>query len=733
MVMLTPEPEREFRRRWYQAHLRRFEEDAEGVNWQSGIQVGLRDASAEGLAIRDTLRTTGNLEQFGKSMQAWSTHKAEPFNGFAGQMFINQLVKYASNPGGMTEVLSDVLWPPSNNAEVSAKIRRLVAAVEKIKKGAHPAPGFVPFCLSFFWSLADRPRWPVFWQTAAKFVEFSTGQALPKAPADRYAAYMDLVRQLDDDYERYERVAAWWNDRKPVFVDEVLVARCKFGMGIADEEDLAGRHSELLVNAQALMGVAKNFGYSLKDEVADHLGRELKLVRPNRDWRPGRPRADLWIDFHKQEPGVRLWINHLGMAICLNPGIGPREQYGGKGTEKKWYDKTAEAADRLGVEDFEVMNVGGSKYGRDRRLLGRAGSLVYGRWYDREQLHGLDLRSEFQEIIPQLRPVLDEWLRLYHDGNGSPPPVPPPKPEEPDEELLVDLAEELLVEVEVLKEIVRLLDDKGQVILYGPPGTGKTYLAKKLAEALTLHPETFQPDPGRLSFVQFHPSMSYEDFFEGYRPVEASSGAMAYRLTAGPLRTIAERAAQAPERHVMVIDEINRANLPKVLGELLFLLEYREEKVLPLYRPRQPFALPPNLWIIGTMNTADRSIALVDAALRRRFHFVPFSPNHGPMRGLLERWLEANDEDAWVGEMVALVNDELTEALGGPHLQLGASHFMKKGISSKKAGELEMVWKYTIEPFIEEQFFDDPHQIKRFRLDRVRRRYQDQLGLPENE
>jgi 5-methylcytosine-specific restriction enzyme B len=90
----------------------------------------------------------------------------------------------------------------------------------------------------------------------------------------------------------------------------------------------------------------------------------------------------------------------------------------------------------------------------------------------------------------------------------------------------------------------------------------------------------------------------------------------------------------------MVIDELNRANLPRVFGELLFLLEYRNESVRTLYRPEDAFELPSNLWFIGTMNTADRSIALVDAALRRRFHFIPFFPNHGPMEGLLERWLE---------------------------------------------------------------------------------------------
>ena len=135
----------------------------------------------------------------------------------------------------------------------------------------------------------------------------------------------------------------------------------------------------------------------------------------------------------------------------------------------------------------------------------------------------------------------------------------------------------------------------------------------------------------------------------------------------------------------MVIDEINRANLPKVLGELLFLFEYRDEQVPTQYRPDDPFELPKDLWFIGTMNTADRSIALIDAALRRRFHFVPFFPNHGPMAGLLGRWLES-ERRTGLGRRAgrAWSTHELEERLGGPHLQLGASHFMQQGLDEAR-------------------------------------------------
>ena len=285
-------------------------------------------------------------------------------------------------------------------------------------------------------------------------------------------------------------------------------------------------------------------------------------------------------------------------------------------------------------------------------------------------------------------------------------------------DILGTLAEELLVERDFLQELSDLLDDKGQIILYGPPGTGKTYLARKLAEALA-------GDARRWAVVQFHPSMSYEDFFEGYRPSIDADGQMTYRLVPGPLAIMAERAEDAPGHdHLILIDEINRANLPKVLGELLYLLEYRGDAVRTLYRPDDPFALPPNLKFIGTMNTADRSIALIDAALRRRFHFVPFFPHEGEMAGLLERWLDKQGKDTWVAGLLDMVNEELQEKLGGPHLQIGPSHFMQADLGD---AALARIWRYNIYPFVEEQLWGQPAEIERYTWERVLARYRRQV------
>ena len=352
---------------------------------------------------------------------------------------------------------------------------------------------------------------------------------------------------------------------------------------------------------------------------------------------------------------------------------------------------------------------------------------VLHRWIDHALAHG---QSPVVIDPPLLEGFLDDQRDLREGSresysshirmwceywDGRTPGFPRPTDTRSLQERLEGAAEELLCDVHHLQEIVDLLEDKGQVILYGPPGTGKTYLAQELAEALA-------PEEQARSLVQFHPAYSYEDFFEGYRPVTDGDKQMTYELTPGPLAKLAEHAADNPEQqHVMVIDEINRANLPRVLGELLFLLEYRDKSIQVMHRSDHSFKLPKNLWFIGTMNTADRSIALIDAAMRRRFHFVPFFAERGPTENLLRKWTKKHAPDqAWVVDLVSAVNSELEKALGGDHLQLGPSHFMKTDLND---GGFERVWKYNIEPFIEDQLFGHPDKIKRFRLDAVLERH----------
>jgi len=304
------------------------------------------------------------------------------------------------------------------------------------------------------------------------------------------------------------------------------------------------------------------------------------------------------------------------------------------------------------------------------------------------------------------------------------------EPETPTVDLidpLADAAEDLLIDRAFLEDIQILLEETKQVIFYGPPGTGKTFVAQRLAEA-------FAGDPARTTLVQFHPSTSYEDFFEGFRPLQAAGGVLTYALQDGPLRIMAALAEPDPTHtYVLVIDEINRAQLQKVLGELFFLLEYRKKEVRPLYRPDEPFSLPANLWLIGTMNTADRSIALVDAALRRRFQFVPFvlddRPDN-PIAGLLRRWLGRHQEPEWVADLVDQVNQELMHSLGMGDLALGPSYFMVEGLDEAR---LRRIWRYRIEPLIDDMFFGEPERSEPFRFENVWQRFQAVGGTASDE
>lgn len=270
-----------------------------------------------------------------------------------------------------------------------------------------------------------------------------------------------------------------------------------------------------------------------------------------------------------------------------------------------------------------------------------------------------------------------------------------------------ELATSLNVDLEWLTECIELLRDRPQLIFYGPPGTGKTYIAQHLAAHLA-------GDNVRL--VQFHPAYSYEDFFEGYRPLEEGG----FKLKPGPLRKTVDAARDNPSTpYFLIIDEINRGNLAKIFGELYFLLEYRSQNVDLLYATDDDigFTLPENVFIIGTMNTADRSIALVDAAMRRRFAFVALHPSEPPTSGVLRRWLEANELDLGVADLL----DELNSRIEDPEFKIGPSYFMRPAVH--QPGGLQRAWRTAILPLLEEHHYGDGIDVEaRYGLDAIRGR-----------
>lgn len=289
----------------------------------------------------------------------------------------------------------------------------------------------------------------------------------------------------------------------------------------------------------------------------------------------------------------------------------------------------------------------------------------------------------------------------------EPSPVGRESPETDDPVTVEESAAALHMPVERLKRWVDILREKKQIILYGPPGTGKTYLAEEIARHLTGGTGGFR------EMAQFHPSYSYEDFIQGIRPQRSEEGTLDYPVIEGRfLRFCREARMRGDAPCVLVIDEINRANLSAVFGELMYLLEYRERTVRLANDGRQ-FAIPGNVYLIGTMNTADRSIALVDYALRRRFAFIELEPDYDVLR----RFYATGSGSATGVDLESLIGllRTINMTIDDRYYRIGISFFLKNDLRVS----LRDVWETEIEPYLEEFFFDDPGKVDEFRWERI--------------
>ncbi len=250
---------------------------------------------------------------------------------------------------------------------------------------------------------------------------------------------------------------------------------------------------------------------------------------------------------------------------------------------------------------------------------------------------------------------------------------------------------------------VLAIERKGQAILYGPPGTGKTFVAERLAEHLVGGGDGFW------DVVQFHPAYTYEDFIQGLRPEARPDGGLDYVLVPGRFLEFCEKARACQDTCVLIVDEINRANLAAVFGELMYLLEYRDREIH--LAGGATFRVPANVRLIGTMNTADRSVALVDHALRRRFAFLALYPNYD----LLRRFHEKTGFPA-AGLIDTL--QRLNRQIGDPHYAVGITFFLRWNL----AEQVEDIWRMEVEPYLEEYFFDQPEKVAAFRWEAVQAR-----------
>jgi len=315
------------------------------------------------------------------------------------------------------------------------------------------------------------------------------------------------------------------------------------------------------------------------------------------------------------------------------------------------------------------------------------------------------LRSE--DLPGEIALVFDRLLPLFALCMADEPPRPVVESPLPVAAAVVsgytadDFTRETFLGKDWLHRACELLALKKQLILQGVPGTGKTHVARCLARLLTAGRDE------SIRLVQFHPAYSYEEFVEGIRVRTVDIDGrhqVTYPVEDGLLCSFAAQAAQQADLpHVLLIDEINRGNLPRIFGELLYLLEYRGQAVeLPC--SRRQFRLPDNLYLIGTMNATDRSIAPVDQALRRRFSFLSMEPD----ATVLASWLRDQGVPVAFASRVLGLFDRLNNRLRselGSHVQIGHSYFMVPGLDESR---LRMIWRHHIDPLLDDLFAGQP-------------------------
>lgn len=414
--------------------------------------------------------------------------------------------------------------------------------------------------------------------------------------------------------------------------------------------------------------------------------RILKEQKAEQEWEPKDYNPGITV-----ENWVSLLANNEVYHESAKTVIERLLDYGGQATCTQLAQKYGDNANTYNVNSIAFAK---KVYEKTRcKLAEREDESI--RWWSILYMGKKADKEDDGVYIWKLRPELAEALKIV---NGE---EVPDEDTDTTEYTKKDFLEEVFISEAKYDELYAVLMRKQNIILQGAPGVGKTFAAKRLAYSIM-----GQKNEDHIEFLQFHQNYAYEDFVEGYKP--AATG---FILQDGIFKRFCKEAADAPdEKFFFIIDEINRGNLSKIFGELLMLIEkdYRGQAATLPYSGRS-FTVPKNLYIIGMMNTADRSLAMIDYALRRRFSFVDMEP--GFDTDGFKEYLNSKSSDTMnaLVEEIKQLNDDIKEKLGKGFC-IGHSYFVFDEPCSDAL--LKSIVNYDILPMLAEYWFDDEEQYE---------------------